>query len=535
MTTPDTTANLFSDHDPEEFEALYLAELDRNVRQNLLEIKLEDDPLTRVEKLGAIFCQHNPRENAELLIQAYQLSLEFSPIGEACLLAALQLDVIADRHGVIILQGIFDELQVQQQSRLCRLLFYNLVFRDNTEVLIRAVDVFYQLIQGLYLRLDQDLFKKTLPDIIQIVQELLTKNGLQIIRLNLPEFFDSFFEVQIAAENYEVIVPLLVRQHFRHRENDCFELHLNDLMPSNYSPILLPGRVNSHFDFFEWEQTLDEDTTGYQDDIVIEARRKFEHLRTGERVEIARKVRGIDLKLLIYDKSPIVMAAILENPQLTELEVCTIASRRTTSAVILDVIADNHHWFARYPVKNSLVKNPNTTHQTYLKMLPFILQEDLIDLVQRSEIGWRKRRAAYFQIEVNLTNEPLADLLELARHAHPVVAEVLFRSRDERLLNALFYHDRLTERQVLDLIGWPEISPIILERIGTHHFWAEFHSVRLALCHHPQTPSATKLDLLDDLSTIELQVLKYRPEMSDDFQKVIENHILQHQVYGESV
>jgi hypothetical protein len=72
-----------------------------------------------------------------------------------------------------------------------------------------------------------------------------------------------------------------------------------------------------------------------------------------------------------------VIQTILGNPRLTEAEVVKLAASRRATPEVLEIIAQDDRWIARYPVKVALVNNPATPLRVVLGMLPYLLQQDL--------------------------------------------------------------------------------------------------------------------------------------------------------------
>ena len=62
------------------------------------------------------------------------------------------------------------------------------------------------------------------------------------------------------------------------------------------------------------------------------------------------------------------------------------ASRRATPAV-LEVIAADDRWLARYSVKVALANNPATPHSLVLNLLPHLMRQDLRELASGATHG----------------------------------------------------------------------------------------------------------------------------------------------------
>ena len=69
------------------------------------------------------------------------------------------------------------------------------------------------------------------------------------------------------------------------------------------------------------------------------------------------------------------------------------ASRRATPEV-LEVIAQDDRWLARYPVKVALANNPRTPLRVVLGLLPYLLHQDLRAVAGGSSRAEVRERAA---------------------------------------------------------------------------------------------------------------------------------------------
>jgi hypothetical protein len=97
----------------------------------------------------------------------------------------------------------------------------------------------------------------------------------------------------------------------------------------------------------------------------------------GFRISLARRPVARVLDQLLFDPDARVVRTILGNPRLTEAEVVKLAASRRAASEVLDVIAQDDRWIARYPVKVALANNPTTPLRVVLGLLPYLLHQDL--------------------------------------------------------------------------------------------------------------------------------------------------------------
>jgi hypothetical protein len=97
----------------------------------------------------------------------------------------------------------------------------------------------------------------------------------------------------------------------------------------------------------------------------------------GFRISQARQPVARVLERLLLDPDARVVRAILGNPRLTEAEVVKLAASRRAAPEVLEVIAQDDRWIARYPVKMALANNPTSPTRVVLGLLPYLLYQDL--------------------------------------------------------------------------------------------------------------------------------------------------------------
>jgi hypothetical protein len=73
-------------------------------------------------------------------------------------------------------------------------------------------------------------------------------------------------------------------------------------------------------------------------------------MAAGEKISLARRVGGGVLAQLRHDPSPQVIAALLDNPRLTEGVLAPVLHSAATPPAILELIANDRRWGVRNPV-----------------------------------------------------------------------------------------------------------------------------------------------------------------------------------------
>jgi len=117
-------------------------------------------------------------------------------------------------------------------------------------------------------------------------------------------------------------------------------------------------------------------------------------LAAGEKVAIARRASPRVLGRLRHDPAPRVIAALLDNPRLTEGVLLPLAASDETSPAVLEILARNRRWGARYEIRLALCTNARTPVQTVLPILPMLRKRDLQTVARTVRLPRAVRRRA---------------------------------------------------------------------------------------------------------------------------------------------
>jgi len=104
---------------------------------------------------------------------------------------------------------------------------------------------------------------------------------------------------------------------------------------------------------------------------------RLPQLSLGEKVSLARRASAGVLSQLRLDPSPRVIAAMLDNPRLTEGSLAPVVDRVSTPPAVLALIAADRRWGVRYPLRVALARNPSTPLETAWRILGTLRRTDL--------------------------------------------------------------------------------------------------------------------------------------------------------------
>ncbi len=102
----------------------------------------------------------------------------------------------------------------------------------------------------------------------------------------------------------------------------------------------------------------------------------------GLRIAMARRPSSRTIDRLLTDPDPRVLRTLLSNPRLTENELLKLATSPLCPVEVLEAIARDARWGARYRVRLALVNNERTPLRVVAAILPSLMQQDLWEIWQ---------------------------------------------------------------------------------------------------------------------------------------------------------
>jgi hypothetical protein len=122
-------------------------------------------------------------------------------------------------------------------------------------------------------------------------------------------------------------------------------------------------------------------------------------MAVGEKISLARRAGGAVLAQLRHDPSASVIAALLDNPRLTEGVLAPVLNSARTPPAILELIAGDRRWGVRYPLRLALARNPATPLGIAWRLLEALRPADLRPLAADPRLPEPVRRRARVLLE----------------------------------------------------------------------------------------------------------------------------------------
>jgi hypothetical protein len=110
---------------------------------------------------------------------------------------------------------------------------------------------------------------------------------------------------------------------------------------------------------------------------VRDATARIGVMNTAQRVMLALTGNREERLILVRDRSPLVVRAVMLSPKLNEVDVERIAGMRGTNEEALRIIASRPRWMKRYGVLHNLAFNPKTPAGLALQLIRRLSQRDL--------------------------------------------------------------------------------------------------------------------------------------------------------------
>ena len=127
---------------------------------------------------------------------------------------------------------------------------------------------------------------------------------------------------------------------------------------------------------------------------VRDATARLGLMNTAQRVLQALRGTREERLLLVRDRSPLVVRAVMLSPKLNEIDVERIAGMRATNEDALRIIASRPRWLRRYAVLHNLVFNPKTPPGIALQLVRRLSQRDLGMISRDRGVSEAVRRVA---------------------------------------------------------------------------------------------------------------------------------------------
>ena len=121
---------------------------------------------------------------------------------------------------------------------------------------------------------------------------------------------------------------------------------------------------------------------------------EIQRMRPDERVRLATKANRAQRQILLRDRTPQVLLALLNNPWLENAEVLEIAKNPKVVGPVLQRLADDRRFGPNAQVQSALARNPSTPQTVTARLLPTLPTRELRELARSQQVRESLRKAA---------------------------------------------------------------------------------------------------------------------------------------------
>jgi hypothetical protein len=244
-----------------------------------------------------------------------------------------------------------------------------------------------------------------------------------------------------------------------------------------------------------------------------------------ERISEARGASGDELHSFLHDSSEAVLVALLENPRLTEKDVCIMLERLDLPRPILGAIAAHPAWKKDEGVRLRLARHPYTPGRVALRLLRELFLFDLVQVSLSHSTPAEIRRVAEEVILQRLPHLPIGQKLTLARRGSARVAGGVLAEGHPQAAALALNNPFLNEAQILRVLSRKNVPERVVTSIARHPRWSCQYNVRLALIRNPATPLAAVLRFIPDVTLRDLRELTNSSTMPDSTRAYLKKEI----------
>jgi len=207
---------------------------------------------------------------------------------------------------------------------------------------------------------------------------------------------------------------------------------------------------------------------------------------------------------------------------LQEDEALAVLSNRNCNSALCDQISRSARLTAQAGIRSKLVEHRATPQSQALKLIHYLFWSDLVRISTDMQVSPVVRRAIDSRLLAMVTRLTLGEKIAAAKRCSRELIRVFLFDEHPRVFEALLINSRLSEEDLLRLIGSEEARAHQLMMIASDRKWSGRYEVRRALVLNPRTPKSIAASQLRFLKRDDLVMLLRRPSTSVYLQRCIE-------------
>ncbi len=254
-----------------------------------------------------------------------------------------------------------------------------------------------------------------------------------------------------------------------------------------------------------------------------------------QRIQLAVEATESDISLFIHDPSPAVIAAVLDNRNLTEEQVLILAGRKNLPPDILESIAKNKRWAESYPIRLVLAKNPKTPLFAALSIARFLRLFDLAEIARSHALPVVYRRKIETLVTEKIPTLPLGVKKTLAKTAAGDILLFLIKDGYPEVVKNCLDNPHLVEAGLYKIISRRTTTAGIIRAIADHKNWTCRPHIKFALIRNEHTPLVRSVQFLTDLRLGDLRELYRDPTLPRSVKPYLHQELLKRGIDPEQL
>jgi len=254
-----------------------------------------------------------------------------------------------------------------------------------------------------------------------------------------------------------------------------------------------------------------------------------------QRIRLAAKAAEDEIALYVHDPSPLVLAALIVNRNLTEEHILIITNRKDLPSDILESISKNKRWAESYRIRLALAKNPKTPLFTALSIARFLRLFDLAELARSPALPVIYRRKLEAVVIEKIPTLALGVKKTLAKVASGNILLSLIQDGYPEVVKTCLENPHLVEAGLYKVISRKTTTGAIIRTISDHKNWTCRYHVKFALIRNEHTPLARSVQFIHDLKQGDLRELYRDPTLPRSVRPYLHQELMERGIDPEKL
>lgn len=382
-------------------------------------------------------------------------------------------------------------------------------YQELSDKLATLVYAFWRLAQKFAAVKSEEKVYITVVELFHFLWNLLKavqKSHPTFTFFDLKTLFLGSRSLHLSSEEEEQVIEYLLEVGFHSLANGDFQLDLTTYLSEDELKALARKETAPE----KKELTPEE---------VEKVKKEIKKLSTKQKIALVKQSPIEVLRVLLKEPEPEVVMEVLKSDLVTHREALVLALQKVTPPQVLAKIAENAEWMRKYPIKIAMVNNPNTPGDVSMSFVTDLLQQDLLRVIQSTEVPGAVRKKAENQFRNRVSELSVDERARMAERASVELVDIFIDDPSDRVQIAALRSPGLRESHLMRILKRKYTPGEVLDEIASNPVWINSYSILLAVVNHPNLPKATGNKLIKSLSTYDLKALSRNREVSSVLQE----------------